>query len=69
MHRRDYILIADTLASFIKKAKSEIANGSVGGILNDGTPDALVDEFCDTLQKDNANFNDEKFREYIRKRL
>lgn len=60
MSRKDYILIADAIVSWIKDFNSKYGS-------NSGYDINLINEFSFKLSQDNSRFDSAKFRNYILK--
>lgn len=54
MHRRHYILIAKTIRNIIP-------------FVSEDTRETITSAFCKTLKDENPSFNEQKFKEYIKK--
>ncbi len=60
MHRRDYVLIAKCLKKAEEKAETQ-------GIFSIEIVDKIISDFCISLKAENSSFNEQKFRDYIKK--
>ena len=52
MHRRDYVLIAKTIKSLTASREMQ---------------EQITSAFCKSLKVENSSFNEQKFRDYIKK--
>jgi hypothetical protein len=54
MHRKDYVLIAKTIQNLKK-------------FISDDDMEVITSAFCKSLSEENHSFNEQKFRDYIKK--